>query len=150
MLWNYQERGKRSKKLTDGDSSKSPFLFEEHVYKWLDSALDMGLTEYDFWNMTIGEFDRYVESQRRLKEQELREKAFFDWTLGDLIGRSISRIYSAQSHYPEIYEAYPSIYKKEDIEQKRQEERDRLSALRLQEFADAFKKRKEEVAKKNE
>lgn len=110
----------------------------------------MGLTEYDFWNMTLAEFDRFVESKRRLKEQELQEKAYFDWTLGDLIGRSFARVYSAKATYPAIYEAYPAIYKKEVVEAKQMEERTKLSALRLQEFAEAFKKRKEEVSKVNE
>lgn len=110
----------------------------------------MGLTESDFWNMTLAEFDRYVDSKRRLKEQELQEKAYFDWVLGDLIGRSVARVYSEKAKYPDICDAYPAIYKKEEVERKRQEEQTRLSALRLQEFAEAFKKRKEEVAKHDE
>lgn len=110
----------------------------------------MGLTEEEFWTMTIGEFDRFVESKKRKIQQEAQEKAYYDWVLGDLIGRSIARVYSEKAKYPEIYEAYPNIYKKDEIEAKRQEERDKLSALRLQQFADAFNKRKEEVAKKND
>ena len=107
----------------------------------------MGLTEFDFWNMTLAEFDRYVDSRHRIKEMELQEKAYFDWVLGDLVGRSMARIYSASAKYPDITEAYPAIYKKDEVERKRQEERDKLSALRLQQFAEAFNKRKEEVSK---
>lgn len=26
----------------------SPFLFSNYIYKWLDNALDYGISEYDF------------------------------------------------------------------------------------------------------
>lgn len=92
--------------------------------------------------MTLAEFDRFVESQRRIKDREAKEKAYYDWVLGDLIGRSMGRIYSANNHYPKIYEAYPTIYDKEEMERKEQERRDELSALRLQEFLKSFNEKK--------
>lgn len=122
-------------------------MFSDYVFKWLDNALDMGLSEQDYWSMTLAEFDRFVASQRRIKERDAQEKAYYDWVLGDLIGRSISRIYGANNRYPKIYEAYPTIYSKEEMERKEQERKTELSALRLQEFAKSFneKKNKKEV-----
>lgn len=92
--------------------------------------------------MTFGEFDRFLESKRRVQKAELQRQANFDYILGDLIGRSIARIYNSSNEYPEIYEVYPEIFEKEKIEEARQERTLELSALRLKEFATSFNKNK--------
>lgn len=80
---------------------------------------------------------------KRRREQEAQEKATYDYILGDLIGRSLARIYNSENHYPEIYEAYPSIFDKEKIEYARQEELNRQTAERLQRFMESFNSKKE-------
>lgn len=81
--------------------------------------------------MTLGEVVRYLNAANRRKENELREKAFFDYRLADLIGISLGRFYAKNISYPEIYEVYPTMFSEEEIETARQEERDRLSIERL-------------------
>jgi hypothetical protein len=49
------------------------------IYKYLMIALDCGITEEYFWNMTIAEINRRIESYNRIKKQEAKEKAAFDY-----------------------------------------------------------------------
>lgn len=121
------------------------------MFKWLESALDSGLTEREFWEMTLAEFDRFIDSRRRVQEREAKEKATYDYILGDLIGRSIARVYSSSNSYPEIYDAYPALFDREIIEEQRQERQNELSAQRFMAFAESFNKKfAEKEGKDNE
>ena len=132
------------------DNKSSPFFFVDHVYKWLDNALDYGLTESDFWNMTIAELNRFVESKKRIQKREAQEKASYDYILADLIGRSVARIHSSAATYPRLSDAYPALFDSEVVEEKLQEKKDELSALRFKQFANSFNKKFKEVSKVNE
>ena len=46
----------------------------------LNNALDCGITEADFWSMTLAELDRMIKSKERVKKAELKEKAIFEIT----------------------------------------------------------------------
>lgn len=116
-------------------------MFSDVVYKWLDNALDYGITEYDFWNMTIVEIERAINSKRRVKKIEAKEKARFDYILADLIGKSVSRIYNSSNKIPEINEVYPSLFASQEVEEQRAAKRDELSALRFRQFANAHNKK---------
>ena len=116
-------------------------LFSDFVYKWLDSALDMGISEHDFWNMTIAELTRAMRSKNRIRKQKAQEKASYDYILADLIGRSIGRIYSSSTTIPEISEAYPSLFDDKEIEEKKAAKKAELSALRFKQFAESHNKR---------
>ena len=120
-------------------------MFESVVYKWLNSALDYGIDECCYWDMTLAEAIRAIESKKRQKKAQAIEKATFDYIQADLIGRSISRIYSTSSNMPPIAEVYPSLFDSEDIEAQRQQKQDELSALRFKQFAQAFNKKFEGV-----
>lgn len=111
------------------------------MYKWLDVALDYGIIEDRFWNMTIAEINREIESKQRQQRVEAKEKASFDYILADLIGRSIARIHSSVNKFPSIAETYPSLFVAEEIEAQQQQKKDELSVLRFKQFAQAFNKR---------
>ncbi len=113
-------------------------MFADYIYKWLDNALDYGISENDFWNMTMAELERAIESKKRVDKLRLQEKATFDYTLANLIGKSISRIYSSSNKMPDISEVYPSLFNSEEIEERKQEKKDKLSVLRFKQFADSF------------
>lgn len=117
------------------------------MYKWLDVALDYGISELDFWNMTIAELERLIESKKRTKKMKDQEKAYFDYTLADLIGRSVSRIYNSSNRIPDISEAYPTLFDSEEIQEKKQEQKDNLSAARFKQFAQAYNNKREEGKK---
>lgn len=98
--------------------------------------------------MTISEITRMAKSKQRTTITASKERALFDYLLADLIGKSVSRIYSNSARMPELYEVYPSLFEQEDIEEKKQEQRDNLSALRFKQFAQSYNKRfKKEEAK---
>jgi hypothetical protein len=99
--------------------------------------------------MTIAEFERAIASKRRMILNEAKERAAYDYILGDLIGKSIGRIYSSATKYPDISQAYPSLFNSEDLAQARMEKQAELSALRFKQYANFHnKKYKEEVANK--
>ena len=91
--------------------------------------------------MTIAELDRLIERKKRIQKREQQDKASFDYILADLIGRSIARLYSSSAHMPEISEAYPTLFDSEEIQEKKQEKKDELSALRFKQFAQSYNKK---------
>lgn len=90
--------------------------------------------------MTIAEVIRAMESYNRVRKREAQEKASLDYTLAILIGNSVGRVFT-DTKYPEIYEAYPAYFDKDEIEGAKQKQKDELSALRLQQFAESFNKK---------
>lgn len=88
--------------------------------------------------MTLAELERAIKSVKRVRLAEAKQKANFDYTLADLIGRSISRIYSNSAQYPDISEVYPSIFDSAEIEDIKQAKKDELSAIRFKQFAQNF------------
>ena len=85
--------------------------------------------------MTIAEFDRAVESKRRVEKMKAQEQASFDYILADLIGRSIGRLYSSSTKLPELAEAYPSLFESGELQEQKQNKINNLSALRFRQFA---------------
>lgn len=105
----------------------------------LDNALDYGVSEQEFWDMTIGELDRLVSSRQRTEKYRLKEKATMDYTLALLIGRAV-RGGDEEHPFPELYEIYPDLFF-DNAEKRRQEKEDRqaeLSAIRFIQFAESF------------
>lgn len=88
--------------------------------------------------MTIAELERAIESKKRVKKIQDQERASFDYALADLIGRSISRIYSSSARMPEIYEVYPSLFDSENIQEQKQAQQAELYALRFKQFAQNY------------
>lgn len=105
----------------------------------LDNALDCGISEVEFWSMTIGELDRVLKSKQRRDQARAKEKAMFDYTLAILVGRAVSGG-DEQHPFPELYDAYPGVFAEEiEANQKTlQEQHDNLSALRFIQFAESF------------
>lgn len=123
-------------------------MFSDYVYKWLDAALDNDIREQDFWNMTLAELDRLFRSKERTAKAKAQEQASYDYILADLIGRSIGRIYSSSNKMPDISEAYPSLFNSKEIQEKKQQKKDELSALRFKQFAASYNRNfAEEVQK---
>lgn len=117
------------------------------MFQWLENAMDAGISERDFWDMTLGEVIRAIESRNRVLKMEAKERAAFDYTLAELIGRSVARIQSSANKMPEISAVYPSLFDAAEIQKQQQAQRDELSVIRFKQFADSFNKRFKEVAK---
>lgn len=101
----------------------------------------MGISERDFWDMTLGELDRAIASYKRREKDRAQEQASFDYILADLIGRSIGRLYSSSTKIPEISEAYPSLFDSEEVKAQKAKKNAELSALRFKQFANFHNKK---------
>lgn len=60
--------------------------------------------------MSLDEVQRAIDIYNKRKKDELKEKATQDYQLANLIGISVSRIYSKSSKYPRIEEIYPTLF----------------------------------------
>lgn len=88
------------------------------------------MAEFDFWNMTPGEVERFCEGAMwRLKSQ-----AQFDYMLADLIGVSSARMMSNEVKFPTLEEAYPGLFEKKPDEIKALEEEE----MRIQNSTNRF------------
>ena len=112
----------------------------------LASALDIGLSEVQFWGSTIAELERLAESYERREQARLKERAAYDYIHAALIGRAMSA--SERAPFPALHEAYPSLFSGEAEEQAREEQRAQLSALRFIQFAQSHNKNFVEEANK--
>lgn len=59
-----------------------------------------------------------------------------DYTLADLIGRSVARIYNSSNTMPNIEDIYSTVFDKEELERKRIERRNQLLAIKFKQFAE--------------
>ena len=75
-------------------------------------------------------------SYQRTRKSELQEKSSMDYTLADLIGRSVARIYNSSNTIPDIEDVYPTVFDKEELERKRTERRNQLLAIKFKQFAE--------------
>lgn len=76
----------------------------------LIQCLEAGITEEFFWKSTYGEMLRYMKAYSNILLRERQDKASFDYQLSNLIGISVSRLFSSDSKFPEIYDVYPTIF----------------------------------------
>lgn len=88
--------------------------------------------------MTIAELSRVFESKARVIKIEERKKASYDYILADLIGRSMSRVYNSNNKMPPLNEVYPTLFNEEETEEKAQEAKDNVSAIRFKLFAQSY------------
>lgn len=112
----------------------------------LDNALDWGISEDQFWSMTIGELDRFVDSRQRQEIHRAKERATFDHTLAMLIGRAMSS--SEENPFPDLYDVYPDLFREEAVKKAEAdaELRTQLSAIRFMQFANSFNSKFDEEA----
>jgi hypothetical protein len=105
--------------------------------------LDAGIRECEYWEMTIAEVIRAVESFNRVKKAEAQQKVSFDYVLAGLINRGIGITLGSKQSFPSLEEAYSSLFKdmKKEEEQKMQEQRNNVSALRFLQFSQTHNSR---------
>ena len=106
----------------------------------LERALDYGITEDRFWEMTFAEIHREVDSKVRVKKLETQERASYDYILAQLITKGVSKVLGDKSNYPSIEEAYPGVFDDVIAERKAkaEEQKMNLSALRFKQFAQSY------------
>lgn len=100
--------------------------------------------------MTIAELDRTTQSKLRVRKLEAQEKATYNYILADLIGHSVSRLFSKSVTLPEISSVYPTLFDSQELQEQKQAKLAELSALRFKQFAQTYTEKYKEVAKTNE
>lgn len=80
------------------------------IENMLQPAINLGLAESDFWEMTKAEVERYMEGA----VWRIKSKAQLDYVLADLIGMSIGRMLDSKNTFPTIEKAYPTLFSEED------------------------------------
>lgn len=130
----------------EAPSPQTPFFYSNHIYKMLDNALDYGISEKDFWEMTFAELDRVVASRRRMDKFRAKEQATYDYILAILMGRAFAASMDNKATFPEIHDVYPSLFDVKERELQKQELSNQLSALRFKQFAHSYNKKYKEVA----
>ena len=113
------------------------------VNELLDTALIIGLSELDFWDMTIAEVSRAITAYNKRRHIEEQQHAAYDYKLASLLTSNISVLLTGKGSMPTLYEAYPDIFEdiiesqREEMEQKKKE----LSVLRFKQFAQSYNDR---------
>lgn len=84
----------------------------------------------------MGEVQREIDGIKWREQREHEEKAYFDYIEAQLIGISVSRLFSSSSNYPKLHEVYPTIFKNDpQIEEENQQKTD-ISVIRFLQFAE--------------
>ena len=106
----------------------------------LETALDCGITELRFWDMTFAEVEREVNSFNRVQKRKAQEQATYDYILANLITRGVAKVLGDKEQYPSIEEAYSGFFDDVIAEQKAklEEQKMSLSALRFKQFAQSY------------
>ena len=79
--------------------------------------------------MSLGEINRKIESSKRVKETELKNNLFYIHSLANLNASSISRLFSKNAKYPNLYDCFPEIFKVEKKEYEKLQEKRKMEAL---------------------
>lgn len=113
---------------------------EQYIEILLENSLLSGLSELDFWEMTVGEVSRYITTKNKIRKIEAQERASYDYILASLIAKGISISLGAKDTFPSIYEVYSEVFD-DVIKQKEEEKQEKimqLSALRFRQFAQSY------------
>ena len=116
---------------------------EDYFDVLLENVLDYGISEADFWDMTIGEIDRMARSKIRVKKMEAQERATYDYIQAALIVKGVGITLGSKEDFPLLEEVYPDIFP--DLVEKKQElakeQKQLLSTIRFKQFAQAYNKK---------
>jgi hypothetical protein len=97
--------------------------------------------------MTFSELTRALSSKKRILKQQAQERASYDYILADLVGRSLGRFFSSSNKFPEVAEAYPSLFNVEQIQEAKAQKQAELNIARFKQFAESHNKRFKEGSK---
>lgn len=92
--------------------------------------------------MTIGEVSRAILSKNRTLRLAAQEKASYDYIQAQLIIKGVAICLGDKSGFPSIYEVYPGLFNEvvQEHQDKVQEKKMELSALRFKQFAQSYNK----------
>ena len=97
----------------------------------------------DFWEMTIAELERAINSKLRVDKARAKERACYDYILASLVGANVIRSMSTGVEIPTVEEAYSFLFEEErkKAEEEKQARLEELSILRFKQFANSYNER---------
>lgn len=123
------------------DTPSESITFESHIMNLLQQCMSIGMREEDFYNSTLAQITRYVESYNKQQQNKLQEKAYFDYQLANLIGVSVSRLLSKNAKYPAFEKVYPFITQSTQAKDINEEWEMEVQRNRLCEWAEQMNKK---------
>lgn len=116
-------------------------LLTPQLLGWRDNCLTAGVSEEDFWNMTIGEAVRVCEAEIRRR----KDRAYFAFTNAMTVGLFVASMFSSKQP-PVIEDIYPELFgmSEEEAAEAEEEKRTELSVARFIKFANAFNRKFEQ------
>lgn len=89
-------------------------------------AVEAGISSTDFWGMTFDEIMVQVEANKKRHENELKEKAMFDYSQQ----RLAIYAFNDPKNFPKYEEAYPFLKQIQDeVEQSASEEERKIAEM---------------------
>ncbi|WP_270243350.1 hypothetical protein [Lactococcus lactis] len=89
-------------------------------------AVEAGISSTDFWAMTFDEIMVQVDANKKRHENELKEKAMFDYSQQ----RLAIYAFNDPKNFPKYEDAYPFLNQlKEEVEQAVSEEEEKKQAM---------------------
>lgn len=115
----------------------SAFRFTEFLYTYLETALDCGIRECEFWEMTIAELNRFIDSWKRKSKIQAQETAVHNYILAGLVTKGIASYFDSNIEFPKIEEVYSNLFN-EQAEETKEKQLDKVteaSVARFMQFA---------------
>lgn len=110
------------------------------ILELLDYAVNIGLDEEKFWTMTIPEVNRAIAAWGWRENRNHIFMTSLCYKLPSLISVAIWE----PKNYPEIYEVFPDLYNKEEIEEQKRKQQIQKDMDVFKAWAESFNKRQEE------
>lgn len=90
-------------------------------------CMKYGMNINAFYSYTIAEIKSYINSRIERENESFKNQAILYYKLADLIGASVSRLFSKQAKYPKIEKVFPGIFEEEKIDPAEQYKADLFS-----------------------
>lgn len=79
----------------------------------MPQAVIAGVKIDEYWELTFGEINMYIDAYNQKKEEELKQQLTVAHAQADLIGASVARLMDKNAKYPSLFDAFPGIFAKE-------------------------------------
>lgn len=122
--------------------------FENHVMELLAQCMSIGMKEDEFYELTLNQITRYVESHTKQQENKYRDQAFFDYQLASLIKIAIGSVIDRKVTFPSFEKAYPFVkgIREKEIDNEWEME---VQRIKLREWAEQMNKKIEKKKKES-
>ena len=119
----------------EDEVSSDDITMEKLSKDMLKVCLEAGMDENEFWDSTYREVINYMNAYRDRREIAFKDTITANLILGDLVGISVSRLFSKEAKYPSVLEMFPKLFGEEGEkmlkEQKEKELNERIKANML-------------------